>query len=266
MLTTSSADGTVIAYDRIGSGPPLILVTGTFGFRKFPQTEKLAELLSRQYTVYNYDRRGRGDSGDSEPYAIEREIDDLDAMLDACGGLAYVFGLSSGAALALEAAGQLRNKIRRLAVYQPPFELDLNKAAGRRNLVPELTQLVAAGRRGAAVKLFMTKGFGMPGPLVSMFKVTPVWPKLTALAHTIPYDVTLLEQNWQTGKLPANRMAEIGSPTLVLVGGKSPAAVRDVGAAVVVALPCARCEVVAGQAHNVSAKALAPVLCKFFQG
>lgn len=112
----------------------------------------------------------------------------------------------------------------------------------------------------------MTKGFGMPGPMVSMFKLTPFWSKLTGLAHTIPYDVTLLEQNWKTGKLPTEQLGQIGSPTLVLVGGKSPADVRDVGAAVAAALPDARCEVVPGQAHNVAAKASAPVLCKFFEG
>ncbi len=264
MLTTTSSDGTVIAYDRLGEGPPLVLVSGAFGYRKFPQIEKLAQMLSQQFTVYNYDRRGRGDSSDRAPYSVEREIEDLDAMIDTCSGHAFVFGLSSGAVLSLEAAARLGRKISRLAVYQPPYVTDQQKTPERRTLLTELDQLLDEEERGAAVKLFMTRAFGMPGPLVTAFKITPMWSKLTGLAHTIPYDVALLDENWQSGKLPTEILSAVDAPTLVLAGGKSPADVRNLAPVLCAALPRGTTQVVAGQAHNVMAKALAPVLAGFF--
>jgi pimeloyl-ACP methyl ester carboxylesterase len=264
MTFVASADGTRIAYDRTGDGPAVVLVGGSFSYRKFPQTLKLAELLADQFTVYNYDRRGRGDSGDSPAYAVEREVEDLDAMIDAAGGAAHVFGLSAGGVLALEAASQVGAKVRTLAVYQPPLAVDASARRAPTDLESTVRRLVQDGKRGAAVKAFMTASFGMPGPMVDLFRLTPAWSKLTGLAHTIPYDLALLRDNLEGHPLPVERWSTITAPTLVLAGSKSPASAQATMRAVASALPNGRTRQVEGQAHNVAGKALAPPLSEFF--
>jgi pimeloyl-ACP methyl ester carboxylesterase len=262
MNTVRSQDGTTIAYDRTGSGPPLIVVGGAFSYRGWKGYRQLTALLADRYTVISYDRRGRGDSGDTPPYAVEREIDDLRALVEAAGDSAVAFGQSSGGVLALRAAAA-GVPIERLAVYQPPFMVD---PAGHRpphDFAQRLDELTAAGRRGQAVGYFMTKGMGAPAPAIALFRLArPLWSRLKAVAHTLPYDAAIMGDN----RVGAEPWGSIPTPTLVLDGGKAPSAVGKGADALAAALPNAERRTLEGQSHNVSMKALAPVLDSWFRG
>jgi pimeloyl-ACP methyl ester carboxylesterase len=250
MNTVISKDGTKIAYDVTGQGPALILVAGAFSYRKFPGQVKLAGLLSKHYKVYNYDRRGRGDSGDAPSYAVEREIEDLRAMVDEAGGSAYVWGLSSGAVLALEAAAQ-GVPITKLALHEPPFIVDLADPRPPADFVQRVTELIAADRRAEAIKYFMTKGMGAPSFVVGMMRIMPgVWAKLMAVAHTLPYDAALMADYMSGRALPAARWSSVAMPTLVLEGTESPASLRHAAAALANALPAARLSSKRGLGHT----------------
>lgn len=185
-----SSDGVAIAYDRVGQGPPLILVGGAFSYRAFPGLVELAELLSQHFTVINYDRRGRGDSGDTTPYAVEREVDDLDALIRHVGGAASVWGLSSGAVLALRAAAH-GLAINRLALYEPPFVVGDSRRPPADHQA-QLTRLVAAGRRSAAAKYFMRRVSGVPAVFMVGLPFLPLWSRFKAVAHTLPYDAAVM--------------------------------------------------------------------------
>lgn len=237
MHTVLSKDGTKIAYDRTGRGPALILVAGAFSYRKFPAQVQLAQLLSSQFTVYNYDRRGRGDSGDSQPYAVEREIEDLEAVIEAAGGSAYVWGLSSGAVLALEAAAG-GAAITKLALHEPPFVVDASDRKPPQDFIPQVTELIRSGRRAEAIKYFMTKGMGAPGFVVGMMRMMPkVWANLMAVAHTLPYDAALLDGYWDGKPLPVEQWSRVTMPTLVLEGPDSPVSLRHAAGALAQGLP-----------------------------
>jgi pimeloyl-ACP methyl ester carboxylesterase len=257
MHTVTSADGTTIAYDRTGAGDPVVLVAGAFSYRRYPGQVKLAELLSARFTVYNYDRRGRGDSGDAQPYAIEREIEDLAAVIGAAGGEAHVWGLSSGAVLALEAAAA-GLPIRKLAVQEPPLGVDPADRRPPADLRQHVTALIAAGQRGAAVRYFMVDGMGAPSFVPGLLRLMPgTWKKLTAVAHTLPYDAALIEP-YQSGRpLPPGQWAAVTMPTLVMCGDEkeSPGLLRHGSAAVATALPAARLVERRGLGH---AKKLTP--------
>jgi pimeloyl-ACP methyl ester carboxylesterase len=160
MSKVISRDGTAIAFDRSGQGPVLILVTGAIATRS--DAASLAARLSPHFSVFAYDRHGRGESGDTPPYAVEREVEDLDALITEAGGSAFVYGHSSGAALALEAARRLSTKITKLAVYEPPFIVDDSRPPVPKDYLTRLTELVSSGRRGDAVEYFATKGVGVP--------------------------------------------------------------------------------------------------------
>lgn len=209
MHTTLSADGTRIAYDRSGSGPPIIMVVGAFNDRS--TTAPLAKALEPRLTVLNPDRRGRGDSGDTAPYSVEREIEDLDALIADAGGSASVFGYSSGAVLALQAAGR-GLAIDKLVLYEPPFLVDETRPRPPADLAQQVAALVSAGRRGEAVELFQTQGVGMPEEVVVGLRDAPFRPGLEAIAHTLVYDATI------TGDLtlPAEMLAAVATPTLVI--------------------------------------------------
>jgi len=186
MHTITAPDGTTIAYDRTGTGEPLILIGGAFSYRRFPGQVKLARLLSARFTVYSYDRRGRGDSGDTAPYSIEREIEDLAAVIDAAGGAACVWGLSSGAVLALDAAAA-GLPIHRLAVQEPPLAVDPADRRPPAGLRQHVTRLTEAGQRGEAVRYYMVDGMGAPAFVPGLLHLIPgAWKKLTAVAHTLP--------------------------------------------------------------------------------
>lgn len=262
--TAESADGTRIAYEKAGQGPAVILVGGAFNSRDFGPNAELVPLLAERFTVINYDRRGRGESGDTAPYAVEREIEDLAALIDAAGGSAHVYGISSGAALALEAA-RAGLPIERLALYEAPFVVD-----GTRPPVPdyagEIDRLLAEDRRGEVIKLFMTKGVLVPGFVVTLMRFMPAWKHLKSVAHTLAYDVAILGDTGRGAPLPAGRWASVTVPALVGIGGKSPQWMKNGMAELASVLPDARLETLPGQTHILKGKAMAPVLTEFFGG
>lgn len=265
MQTVRSKDGTAIAFDRVGDGPPVVLVGGAFSYRRFSKMEQLAKLLSERFTVINYDRRGRGDSGDSGRYAVERELEDLAVLIEAVGGSASVWGWSSGGVLGMRAAARGVN-IERLAVYEPPFLVDDSGPLPPVDFEQQLDGIVAADRRGEAVKLFMTKGMGVPSPIVTMMRLSPFWSKLKATANTLPYDWALVK-DITTGRPPtAADWAEVKVPTLVMAGEKTAPQLRSGARAIADALPDARHLEVPRLSHNVSMKAIAPLLTDYFAG
>ncbi|MGO4548186.1 alpha/beta fold hydrolase [Paenibacillus sp. 2TAB23] len=268
MQTLISKDGTTIAYDKTGQGPALILVAGAFSYRKFPGQVQLAKMLSEQFTVYNYDRRGRGDSSDTQPYAVEREYEDLQAMIDAAGGSAYVWGLSSGAVLALQAAASGAS-ITKLALHEPPFVVDEADPKPPENFVQHVNELTHANQRAETIKYFMTKGMGAPSFVVSLMRMMPgVWSNLVAVAHTLPYDAALLD-GFMAGKaLPASLWSKVAMPTLVLEGTESPASLRHAAQALARVLPNARLQSKKGLGHTkkLQAKLIAKELGSFFLG
>ncbi|MBB6673802.1 alpha/beta fold hydrolase [Cohnella nanjingensis] len=257
-----SADGTPIAVDVSGSGQPVILVGGAFQIRTDPMMTELANFLAPHFTVMSYDRRGRGDSGDTAPYAVEREIEDIGALMEEAGGNARLFGMSSGAVLALEAACRL--PVEKLALYEPPFIVDDSRPPLPPNYLRHLADLLATDRRGDAVEFFMTAAVGIPADMVVQMRHAPFWPAMEAVANTLVYDGTVMGDTMSGHPLPAERWADCTSPTLVVAGEASPAyqrnAVRELGAA----LRNAKTQSLEGQDHNVSVRLLAPVLLDFF--
>jgi pimeloyl-ACP methyl ester carboxylesterase len=253
-----SKDGTRIAYDRLGSGPPLILIDGAMCSRAFGPSCNIAELLKQHFTVYVYDRRGRGDSGDTQPYAKAREVEDIEALIVAAGGTVYAVGVSSGAALALEAAAS-GARIQKLAVYEPPFMVD-DRGFAEVDHAGNLRALVADGQRGAAVKYFM-RLVKVPAPIVFMMTLMRgMWRKLRAVAHTLPYDMTIMG-DWQ---IPA-RLGALRTPTLAMYGGKTQRRLQRAIEELVKVLPNVRQQVLPGQTHNVSATVLVPALVAYFK-
>ncbi|HWF20980.1 MAG TPA: alpha/beta hydrolase [Acidimicrobiales bacterium] len=258
METTRSADGTSIAFDREGEGPALVLVVGAFCDRATSET--LATLLAPQFTVFRYDRRGRGSSGDTAPYGVEREIEDLQAVAAAAGGPAFVFGHSSGAALALEAviAGL---PATRLVAYEPPYIVEGTRIRPA-GLAERVSQLLGADEPSQAAELFLLEGPETPAEVVTMMKGAPLWSRFEALAHTLPYDLAILGDQ----HIPAEQLATLDVPTLVLSGAESPRWARDAVEAVAAAVPNSQHLVLEGQTHNAADDALAPVLTSFFLG
>lgn len=256
-----SADGTSIAFDRSGRGPAVILVAGALSRRADPVNAGLADLLAERFTVYNYDRRGRGDSSDTQPYAVEREVEDIAALIEAAGGSAYCYGISSGGVLALEAARRLPS-ITKLAVYEPPFIVDGSRPPRPRDYVQQLDTMTAEGRPGDAVAYFMTAAAGIPAEFVAGMRGQPFWAGLEAIAHTIAYDGRVMGDTMHGEPLPAE-WATLTTPTLVLDGGRTPA-FHTSALALAELLPNARHETLAGQEHNVEPQAIAPVLATFF--
>ncbi|HZX59705.1 MAG TPA: alpha/beta hydrolase, partial [Mucilaginibacter sp.] len=215
MATVTSKDGTLIAYEKSGNGFPVILVDGALCSRSFGPMPKLAPLMAEHFTVYTYDRRGRNESGDTKPYATEREIEDIEALINEAGGSAYVFGISSGAALSLAAAAKGLG-ISKLALYEPPFEVPGATGGAPKDMLPQLKTMVAEDRRGDAVKYFM-KVVGVPSFGIFVMTLLPIWKKLKAVAHTLPYDITILDGF----VLPEDRAKAIKVPTLVAAGTKT---------------------------------------------
>ncbi|RNM15062.1 alpha/beta fold hydrolase [Nocardioides pocheonensis] len=270
-----SADGTRIAYDVTGpadgSGPALVVVEGALCHRAMGAAKTLTPALRERFTVHAYDRRGRGESGpgpndrsSTAAYEPQREVEDLRAVLDAAGGNPFVFGASSGAALALEAARQ-GAPMRRLAVYEAPFIIDDAHAPNDPDLGARTQALVDAGRPGDAVRLFM-KVVGAPAPMVAIMRLLPVWKQLTAVAPTLPHDYSIVLPFQQGAPLPGGRYAEVEPATLVIAGGKSPAYLRNAQAAIAEQLPHGRLVTLPGQTHMIRAKATAPVLLDHFLG
>jgi pimeloyl-ACP methyl ester carboxylesterase len=258
-----SKDGTTIAFERIGQGLPVILVDGALCWRGMGPSGRLAELLAPDFTVFTYDRRGRGVSGDTPPYAVEREVEDIEALISEAGGTAFLWGVSSGAVLALEAANRLPGA-RKLALYEAPLIVDDSRPTTVEDWV-RIREAVAAGRTNDAVKAFLTS-VGMPAFFIALMRLTPMWPKLRAVAHTLPYDGDVV-QNYQRGQPPpADSWASVTMPTLVMDGAKSPAWMRHGNRSLASVLPNAQYRTLEGQTHVVKAKAHAPTLVQFFRG
>jgi pimeloyl-ACP methyl ester carboxylesterase len=248
--TVTSKDGTRITFDRSGVGPALILVVGAFNDRA--TGTPLAQFLEPHFTVFNYDRRGRGESGDTAPYAIEREIEDIDALIAEAGGSSYVFGYSSGAILALRAAVH-GLAISQLALYDPP---PTGGVAGQ--IIPQLTDLIAADRRGDAVELFQTEAVGIPAAVVAQMRNAPFRPALEKMAHTLVYESTILRP------LPAEQIASVRIPTLVIDGEQSPEPIRQAAQSLADTLPNGQYRTLKGQGHDIVPAVVGPVLEAFF--
>ncbi|GAA0259575.1 alpha/beta hydrolase [Cryptosporangium japonicum] len=265
MDTVLSADGTPIAFDRYGSGPAVILVGGAFQHRAIdPGTAELARLLAEDHAVYHYDRRGRGDSGQgATPHTPEREIDDLAALVEHAGGTAALYGMSSGAALALDAAAR-RPAVNAVAVYEPPFVVDASRKPIADDLQPRLERLVMTDQRDGAVELFLVEAVGVPLKAVRGMQHAPAWAAMESVAHTLAYDVALLEDAVTGGPLPLHRWASVTVPVLVLDGGASPEWAGSAADALAGVLLDASRRTLPGQTHDVDASVLAPVLRAFF--
>lgn len=260
MKTTTSKDGTKLAYDVYGSGPALIYITGASCFRKFMPVAQDAKAFAKEFTVYNYDRRGRGDSGDTLPYAIEREVEDIEAMIDAAGGTAYIYGHSSGAVLALEAAMRLGgDKVKKAVLYDASYVHDATEKAEYNRLGKRIHQLLQDGKNAKAMTSFL-HGIGMPKVFVALLRFMPGWKTMVRLAPTLAYDMALTED-----LPPVKRAAQVTVPTHVIVGQKSPVSLHSVADQLIKAIPGAKFAALAGQDHMVGAKALLPMLVDFFK-
>ena len=265
MKTVTSADGTKIAYDQTGAGPVVVLVSGAFNTRSFGPNESLAPVLAKDFTVINYDRRGRGESSNVLPYSVAREVEDLAALIKSSGGKVSLYGISSGAALALEAANMLSG-IEKVALFEAPFVVDGSRTPIPTNFAEHLNALVKSGRSSEAIKYFMTKGVGLPGIFVMMMRLMPAWKQLKAAAPTAPYDAQTLHSNGSGRPLDGAQWQHVTMPTLVMSGGKSPKWMQHAMPALAQALPNAMHRTLPGQIHIVKAEAIAPIITQFFKG
>jgi pimeloyl-ACP methyl ester carboxylesterase len=263
MRNVTSQDGTIISFDQLGEGPALILVDGALHYRAFDQGEpQLADLLAQHFTVFHYDRRGRGDSTDTPPYAVAREIEDIEALINEAGESAFVFGHSSGAALAMEAAIALPRKIKKLAMYEAPYNDDAAARQAWKEYTKQLGALLAANRRGDAVALFMLL-VGATADQTDAMRQAPVWPLFEAVAPTLAYDhIAILGE---AAAVPIARAARVAVPTLVMDGGASYPFMHTTATTLANAIPHAQHRTLEGQTHEVAAEALAPALVEFFK-
>ena len=263
MKTVTSRDGARIAFDQCGAGPAVILVDGALQYRAFDQgMTELAERLSEHYTVIHYDRRGRGDSTDTLPYALEREIEDIEALIDEAGGSAFLYGISSGAALALEAALALPDKVRKLAMYEVPYNDEEAARIAWREYGKQLRELLAEDRKGDAVGLFM-RLVGASAQDVEGIQQTPMWPMWESIGHTLAYDhIAALGED---ASVPIERAARLSVSTLIMHGTESYPFMHTTALALARVIPSAHLHTLANQTHEVTAEALAPVLVEFFR-
>jgi pimeloyl-ACP methyl ester carboxylesterase len=260
----TSKDGTPIAYYRTGEGPAVILVTGALGTGTDPMHIELADLLAPHFTVYTYDRRGRGGSGDTPPYSVEREIEDIEALIEEAGGSASLYGISSGAVLALEAANKLPNKVKKVAMYEPPVITNSDTFPPLpEDYVEQQARAVAEGRRGDAVALFM-KVVGVPEEYIAPMRQDPSWAGMENVAHTLPYDGIILRGISYGTPLAPNRWPAATMPVLLVAGGESERFFHDGAKEIAGQLPNAQVRTLEGQSHGVESPALTPVLDEFF--
>ena len=256
--TATSKDGTRIAYEEVGHGPAVIIVLGALNSRK--SGVRLAKLLASRFTAVVYDRRGRGDSTDTAPYSPQREVEDVAALVEAVGGSACLYGHSSGAAIAIQAAQKLQRRIRKLAIYEVPYSLDAHAREAATEYHGRLKTLLASRRYGDAVALFV-RSVGVSDKQVRALQRMSMWRGLVALAPTLAYDSEVLGRGHS---LPRALLARVSTPTLVMHGGAGAPSMRDAAQAVCESMPNAQLLTLARQTHGVSPKVLAPVLEEFF--
>ncbi|MBC7814577.1 MAG: alpha/beta hydrolase [Burkholderiales bacterium] len=261
MNTVTSKDGTTIAFDQKGSGPLVIQVDGALQSRALDfGTNQLAALLAPHFTIINYDRRGRGDSTDTQPYALEREIEDIEALIDHEGGSAYLYGISSGAALAMEAAVALGSKVKKLAMYEAPYNDDETARQTWVNYVKKIKALNAEGRGDDAVIAFMQL-VGMPDEHVEGMRQQPFFAPLAKIGHTLAYDAAALGDE---SAVPTDTAARVTIPTLVMDGSESYPFMHTAAVALAKVMPNGQQRTLEGQTHEVAPDALAPTLIEFF--
>ena len=260
MTTLTSPDGTKIAYDRHGEGPTLILVDGALTVHSAGSGE-LGQLLAPHFTVLGFDRRGRGQSGDTLPYSVDREIDDIESLIEQAGAPAFLYGHSSGGPLAMRAAIRLGAKVARIALYEPPYNNDPSAQESWSQYLKQLDQTLAEGRSGDAVALFM-RFIGTPAEKVDQMRQAPFWPRLESVGHTLAYDhAAILGESWA---VPADLAARVDVPALVMAGTASLPFMPGAARALSEAIPHGRLQNVEGQTHEVSPAVLAPILAEFF--
>ena len=259
--TVVSKDNTSIAYEKLGDGPSLVLVNGALSFRKSNGVSELVNRLSLDFSVITYDRRGRGESGDTKPYRVEKEIDDLDALIREAGGNAFLFGVSSGAALALYAAEKLGpKKIPKLAIYEPPF--GFAGVMGQKEYNEEKKQIndfVNAGKPGNAITLFF-ESLKTPAEQIDAIKNSPGWKEMEAVGHTLVYDFEILGD----GNIPLDMAEKVRVPTLILDGEKSFDFMHSTADTLAETIPGAKRQTLSNQTHEISPETIAPVLDSFF--
>lgn len=263
MKTVTSKDGTKIAYEKIGNGPSVILVEGATSTSAY--STKLANLLTPHFTVYYYDRRGRGESTDTKPYSIEKEIEDIEALVDLAGGSAYLYGISSGGCLALEAASKLGNKITKLAIYEAPYDESEKAKEQWHEYTTDLKKAVDSDNRAEAIALFM-RLVGVPEDMITGMKQSPMWPGLLAVAPTLLYDAACMGDD---RSLPVHRFKQITAQTLIMDGGGNLAMMPFMHTSaekLAQVIPHCQRQTLDGQTHDVDMAILAPVLEMFFKG
>lgn len=263
MSNVVSKDGTTIAYNKTGNGPPVILVDGALCYRESGPNEPLAGELKEYFTVFTYDRRGRGESTDESPYSVKREIEDIEALISEAGGEAFLYGISSGAALALEATNA-GLPIKRLALYEAPFIVDDSRDPVAEDYLEELHELLATDSRSAAVKHFLKNAVGLPSIIVFFMPMMPAWSKMKSVAHTLPYDGIIVEKELAGKLFPPGRWGNIDLPVLVACGEKSHDWMQNSMQALARHLPNTTHKTLEGQSHIVKPKVLASVLKEFF--
>lgn len=252
----ASRDGTRIAYERVGAGPNLVIVAGALGHKDMSFTRPFVKELSQHFTVINYDRRGRGESTDTQPFAVRREIEDIQSLVRAVGP-SHVFGMSSGAALALEAAAA-RVPILSVIAFEPPYMVGAHKKPEHEQYESRVRTLIEQGRRDDALKLFM-RIVGVPGWMLGIMRILPMWKKLRATAHTLPYDAAAMNKF----DPPLDRLAAIRVPALLVYGEKTPKALQDGTRFVSQKVPHAELRTLPKQSHNLKAAAIVPTLKEF---
>lgn len=266
MTSVLSKDGTKIAFEKTGQGPTIILVDGALCHRGFGPMRPLAKLLSVDFSVFAYDRRGRGESSDTQPFALEREIEDIEALITEAGGSAFVYGASSGGALALQTAAQL-SSIKKIAVYEAPLNDDPDAIKNFKNYTKELNELLAQDRRSEAVKLFMSL-VETPEAMIDSMTQSPMWSAFEAVAPTLAYDAAAMGDS----SVPIALAAKLTIPTLMMAGtmsmtgGFSPNFMRDSAKAIAKATPHGIYKELEGQTHDANPEVIAPELITFFKG
>ncbi|MRH90119.1 alpha/beta fold hydrolase [Nocardia sp. SYP-A9097] len=264
-MTTStviSKDGTVIAYDKIGDGPAVLLVDGAFCHRAVGPSTPVAKELSDSYTVYTYDRRGRGESGDTQPYDPQCEIEDLASVAAEAGAPVSICAFSTGVPLVLEAVRRGLD-VDKLGLYEFPLITDDARKPVPADYHQHLRDLITAEKRGAAIKYFMHTGVGVPAPVAALFPLMPGWTKLKKTAHTLPYDNHFLADALDGNPIPSDRYTYITAPTTVFAGSKSPQWMRNGNTALAHAIPTAYYAELPGQTRQVKPRLFTSTLKNF---